>query len=136
MPNKHSFSHMNNNIDILILSLFYEVTGYMTSDEIRRLSTCMRTFLYSSIDSSYIDARCTHHACFTCIYLFYIHKRKEKKNRTVATKKNWILLMTIAIHQRLDVTKTGKKTGGCVSIHTQATHSYYLEYKEGRRQER
>ena len=78
MLNKYSFSHMNNNIDILILSLFYEVTGYMTSDEIRRLNTCMRTFLYSSIDSSCIDARCTHQAYFIPIYLFNTHKKGKK----------------------------------------------------------
>ena len=44
--------------------------------------------------------------------------------------------MTMPIHQRLDCHEDEEKMGACVSIHTQATHSYYLEYKEGRRQER
>jgi hypothetical protein len=73
ISNKYPFSsQMNNNIDILILSLLYQVTGCMTSDETGRENICVRTFfLYSSINSSYIDAKCTEHAFLSRLPIVY-----------------------------------------------------------------
>jgi len=86
--NEYSSSHVNsnnnnNNIDTLILSLFYQVTGYMTSDEIERMNTCIH-FLYIVQSIVYIHIlmqNVLNMRFLSHLPIYYKHRRKKKKIR-------------------------------------------------------